>query len=751
MAEQATATKYRICPLCETTCGLEIGVAGDRVVSIRGDRDDVFSRGFVCPKGAALTQLHDDPDRLREPLVRRDGELRPASWDEAFAEIERRLLPLIAEHGKDAVAVYLGNPNVHNFGLTLYGQALLRALRTSNIYSASTVDQIPKQLAAGMMFGTFLTVAVPDIDRTDYLLVLGANPFESNGSLWTVPDFAGRLRSLRERGGRCVVVDPRRTRTAEAADEHVFIRPGTDAHLLMAIVNVLFADDRVDLAGLAEHVTGVDRVEQAAAALPPESVAEVCGVSAATIRRIAHELADARRAAVYGRIGTCTQEFGTAASWLVDVCNVLTGNLDREGGAMFPKAAAFQGNTHGTPGVGRGVRTGRRRSRVRGAAEVMGELPVACLSEEIETPGEGRIRALISIAGNPVLSTPNGGRLDAALGTLEFMVSLDVYVNETTRHADVILPGLSPLQTQHFDAVFPQFGCRNAVRYSAPVFPTPDDRPAEWQTLLRLTGIVTGQGAKPDVDALDDFVASSQIQRAIGDEHSSIYGRDAAEIFAALEARKGPERLLDLALRTGPWGDGFGARPEGLTLAKLEAQPHGIDLGPLESRVPEILRTPSGKIELAPEPFLGEARRLAETAGQGVSPAELRLVGRRHLRSNNSWMHNLPLLAGGRARCTLQMHPSDAERLGLRDGARARVTSRAGSVDLAVELTDAIMPGVVSIPHGWGHDRPGIRLRVAAAEPGVNSNVLADEMALDPLSGNAVLNGIPVRVEPLAA
>jgi anaerobic selenocysteine-containing dehydrogenase len=374
----------------------------------------------------------------------------------------------------------------------------------------------------------------------------------------------------------------------------------------------------------------------------------------------------------------------------------------------------------------------------------MGEFPVSCLSEEIETPGSGQIRALITIAGNPVLSTPNGARLDRALASLDFMVSLDVYVNETSRHADVILPGLSPLETSHYDLAFSQLGYRNAVRYSPPLFEQPADQVPEWQTLLRLTGIVTGQGAKADIAALDDFVAMSQIQRLVGEEHSPLHGRDAGEIFAALEPRCGPERLLDLGLRTGVWGDAVGARPGGLTLARLEGKPHGIDLGALEPRVPEILRTPSGKIELAPEMLIADVPRLREALLR-PSP-EFQLVGRRHLRSNNSWMHNLPLLAGGRARCTLQIHPSDAGRLGLEDGSMARVASRAGSVELAVEVTDAIMPGVVSIPHGWGHDRPGARLQVAAAEPGVNSNLLADELAIDPISGNAVLNGIPVTV-----
>jgi anaerobic selenocysteine-containing dehydrogenase len=741
-------TKYRICPLCEATCGLEVVVDDRQVIAVRGDDADVFSQGFICPKGVALAQLDQDPDRLREPLVRRDGQLVPVSWDDAFADIERRVMPIVAQHGADAVAVYLGNPNVHNLSLALYGQALLRTLRTKNVFSASTVDQMPKQLAAGLMFGTFTSVAVPDIERCDFLLMLGANPVDSNGSLWTVPDFPGRLRALQQRGGRCVVVDPRRSRTAVAADQHVFIVPGTDAYLLMGIIHTLFAEGLVNLGRLAEHTTGVAAVEAAAAPFSAAAVAPVCGISAETIRQLAHDLAHAPRAAVYGRIGTCTQAFGTTASWLVDVCNVLTGNLDRAGGVMFPSAPAFAINTHGTPGIGRGVRTGRRHSRVRSAPEVAGELPVACLAEEIETPGDGQIRALITIAGNPVLSTPNGERLARALESLECMVSLDIYLNETTRHADVILPGLSPLEESHYDVIFPQFGYRNAARYSPPVFVAPADRPREWQTLLRLTGIVAGQGAGADLDALDDFVATTQVQRAVGDPQCPVHGRDPGEVMAALAPRRGPERLLDLALRTGPYGDGFGKHPEGLSLARLEAHPHGIDLGPLQPRIPESLRTPSGKIEVAPQQLLDDVDRLSAGLGSPHRNGELVLVGRRHLRTNNSWMHNLPQLAGGRPLCTLSVHPDDATRLGLTDGAPARVTSRTGAVELPVEVTRDIMPGVVSIPHGWGHDQPGTRLRVAAERPGVNSNRLADELALDPLSGNAVLNGIPVRVAP---
>ncbi|MCK6556057.1 molybdopterin oxidoreductase family protein [Candidatus Binatia bacterium] len=743
-------TRYRICPLCEATCGLALTVEGRGVTAVRGDDADVFSHGFVCPKGAALADLDTDPDRLREPLVRRDGVHVPVSWEDAFAEVERRLTPIVAAHGTNAVGAYVGNPNAHNLALLTYGQVFLRALRTPNIFSASTVDQIPKQLACGLMFGSFLSVPVPDIDRTDLLVILGANPVDSNGSLWTVPDFPGRLRALRQRGGRCVVVDPRRTRTAEAAGEHVAIRPGTDALFLFAIVNTLFAEGLVRPGSLADLATGSDAVRTAAAPFTPAAVAAACGISADTTQHLARDLAAAERAVVYGRIGTCAQTFGTLASWLVDVINILTGHLDRPGGAMFPLAPAFAANAEGASGSGRGVRIGRRHSRVRRAHEVMGELPTACLAEEIETPGEGQIRALFTVAGNPVLSTPNGARLARALDRLELMVSVDIYLNETTRHADIVLPGLSPLETGHYDVVFPQLAYRNAARYSPPVFAPPSGRPTEWEILLRLAGIVMGQGAGADLRSLDDFVIGAQVQRAVDNPHSPVHARDAGDIFAALAPRVGPERLVDLALRTGPYGDAFGARPGGLSLARLEAEPHGVDLGPLAPRLPDLLRTPSGKIELAPRAIMGDVARLRAALSDGGGERPFRLVGRRHLRSNNSWMHNLPSLSGGRDRCTLQVNPADAGRLGLSDGSRARITSRAGSVEAAVEVTAAIMPGVVSLPHGWGHHLDGTRLRLAAVRPGVNSNLLTDEEALDPISGNAVLNGIPVSVEAAA-
>ncbi|MFN7724523.1 MAG: molybdopterin-dependent oxidoreductase [Rubrivivax sp.] len=731
-------THYRICPLCEACCGLQVSTQGGQVVAIRGAENDPFSKGYLCPKAYALKDLHEDPDRLRQPLVRRHGELQPATWAEAFGEIEARLPPLLAEHGPDAVALSVGNPSAHKIGLLLYFARLARALGTKNVFSASTLDQMPKQLSSGWMFGHWLSIPVPDIARTQHLLVIGANPMASNGSLWTVPDFRGHAKALRARGGRLVVVDPRRTETAALADAHHAIRPGADVFLLAAMVHTLFEEGLVKPGRLAPLLAGVDAVRDAVAAFTPEAVAERCGLTAEVVRGLARDLAAATHAAVYARIGTCTQAYGTLCSWLVDVLNALTGQLDAPGGAMFPQAPAFAGNTQGAPGRGRGVLTGRWRSRVSGAPEVYGELPMGCLAEEIETPGAGQVRALITVASNPVLSAPGGPRLAQALEGLDFMVSLDIYLNETTRHADVVLPGLSPLEDSHYDVAFPQFSWRNQARYSRPVFTPPADHPPEWQNLLRIAAIAQGRGAEADVLALDDELLQADLRRHAGDQ--------APAVAAALAGLTGPERLLDLALRTGPYGDGFGQHPEGLTLARVAAAEAGLDLGPLQPRLPEALRTPSGRVELAPPALLADLPR-AWADLQTPAPA-LQVIGRRDVRSNNSWMHNLPTLAKGPDRCTLLVNPATAAAHGLADGARAQLATSQGQLTVTVELSDSVGPGVVCLPHGWGHDLAGARLQLAAQRPGVNLNALLDPAERDPLSGNAVLSGQAVTLTP---
>lgn len=742
----SSRTALRICPLCEATCGLTLTIEGTRVTGARGDREDVFSKGFICPKGASIGGLDEDPDRLRAPLVRKDGVLTEASWSEAFDVIARALPALVREHGPQAVGVVLGNPNVHTMAGALYPPALLAALRTRSLFTASTLDQMPKHVSSGLLFGDPNSIPVPDLDRTDHLLMLGANPLESNGSLCTAPDFPGRLKALRRRGGSLTVIDPRRTRTARLADRYVAIRPGTDALLLAAMAHVLFEEKLTDPGALADHVEGIDEVADAVRDFTPDAVAAACDVDAATIRTLARELAAAPTAAVYGRIGSCTVEHGTLASWLVDVLNVLTGNLDRPGGALFPLSATARAPRPAAPG--KGFALGRWASRVSGHPEAKGELPMSALAEEIGTPGEGRIRALIVLAANPVLSAPDGDRLDGALADgLDFMVSVDPYLNETSRHADVVLPPPPPSQSAHFDFAFNTLAVRNQVRYTRPALPLGEGRMDEAEILARLVLAVSGaHGAEPD--AVDTMIIDRALGKAVADPLSPVHGRDPAGIAAELTGRTGAERRLDLMLRLGPYGDGFGSDPDGLSLERLLAHPHGIDLGPLAPRVPEVLTTRSGRVELFPAPIAADLPRLRSALDGRTDPEALVLVGRRHLRSNNSWLHNVAALRGGSNVCTLQIHPEDAARLGLTDGAPATVTADGGELTVPVEVTDGVRTGVVSLPHGWGHNRPGTRMSVASAQPGVNVNQLLDGSRLDPLSGTAVLNAIPVTVTP---
>ncbi|MEU9302747.1 molybdopterin oxidoreductase family protein [Streptomyces sp. NPDC048269] len=771
-------TALRICPLCEATCGLTLTIEDATVTGARGDREDVFSHGFICPKGAAFGPIDSDPDRLRAPLVRRDGRLQEATWEEAFDAIAAAVPALVGEYGAQAVGVVLGNPNVHTMAGALYPPLLLKALGTRNLFTASTLDQMPKHVSSGLLFGDPFAIPVPDLDHTDFLLLLGANPLESNGSLCTAPDFPGKLKALRARGGTLVVVDPRRTRTARLADRHLAPRPGSDALLLAALAHTLLAEKLAAPGTLEEHTQGLGELATALGSFTPEAVAPACDLTAAEIRTLARELAAAPTAAVYGRIGSCTVEYGTLASWLVDVLNILTGNLDRPGGALFPLSATGPAPRPGRPG--KGFALGRWSSRVSGHPEAKGELPIAALAEEIEIPGDGRVRVLLAIAANPVLSAPDGDRLDRALAGLDFMVSVDPYLNETSRHAHVVLPPPPPSQSAHFDFAFNGFAVRNQARYSPAVVPLEDGRMDECEIQARLVLAVSGMHGSAAPDAIDELAIRTTLAKETADPRSRLHGQDPAVLTGLLTGRSGPERRLDLMLRLGPYGDQFaaadgaaadgaaadeaqaggadadagaGVRVEGeaatlgLSLERLLAHPHGIDLGPLRPRLPGVLKTRSGRIELLPDPIAAELPRMR--AALADRPAALVLVGRRHLRSNNSWLHNVPALTGGSNRCTLQIHPEDADRLGLADGGRARITADGGSLEVPVEVTDTVRTGVVSLPHGWGHDRGGARLSVASATPGVNVNQLLDGTRLDPLSGTAVLNGFPVELAPL--
>jgi anaerobic selenocysteine-containing dehydrogenase len=712
-------------------CGLEIQVEGGKVTSIRGNRDDVWSRGHLCPKGVSLAQVHDDPDRIRRPMIKVDGQWREVSWDAAFRRCTELLTPVIEKYGIGAVTAYTGNPLAHSFSLARYAGVLMGMSGMPITYSPGTVDQWPKNLSSHLMYGLWWNFPVPDIERTDLLVIMGANPAASQGSLLAAPDVMGLIAEIRKRG-KVIVIDPVRTQTAAQADEWLPIVPGTDAALLLAVAHTLFDEGLVNA---GPHVEGLETMRRVAAEWRPERVGTVTGIDENRIRALARELAGTEKSVVYGRIGLCNQEFGSLASWLVDVINILTGHFDTPGGAMFPKPAAWSITTQPLPGLEGGLAEfGRWRTRVRGAKEVLGQAPVSCMAEEIATPGEGQLKALITVAGNPVLSTPGGDKLDEVLPMLEAMISVDLWLNETTRHADVILPGLSPLEQPHHDDLILLFAIRSIANYSAPVF-DPGDRPHEWEILIRLTGLCTGTPAEEvDVAAIDD---------GFFDYLAFTRGLDGAEI-RKLYQHGGPERMLDLTLRTGPFGDQYGKNPGGLTLDMLKANPNGIDFGPMVPQLPDMLGTLDKKIHLAPQYLLDDLPRLAARMERPAEP--LVLVSRRHLRSNNTWLHNVPALMKGKDRCTLLMHPEDAARWGVADADVVTVKSEAGEIKVPVEVTDAIKPGVVSMPHGWGHGKPGTRMSVANGSPGANTNVLSPPTFLDQPSGNGALNGIPVTI-----
>ncbi|MBL8949272.1 MAG: molybdopterin-dependent oxidoreductase [Myxococcaceae bacterium] len=696
----------RACTLCEATCGVVITTENGRITDLRGDPDDPFSKGYLCPKAMGLKDVHEDPDRLKTPRVREGSTWKEVSWDEAFARTAEALGRVQREHGRDAVGMYLGNPSVHNLGSILYAPLFMRALRTKNRFSATSVDQLPHMLAAYLMFGHQLLFPIPDLDRTDHFLIFGANPAVSNGSLMTAPGMPRRLKELRARG-KVIVVDPRHTETAQLATEHHFIRPGTDALALLAMLNVLFEENLTRPGRLAQHTDGLDAVRDAAKAFPPERVAAATGIAADALRTLARDFAAAKAPVAYGRMGISTQEFGALCAWLINCVNLVMGRLDEPGGAMFTAPAVDLVANPALVGPGH---FGRWRSRVRGLPEFGSELPAAVLAEEISTDGPGQIRALITNAGNPVLSTPNGAALERALPKLDFMVSVDFYLNETTRHAHVLLPPTFALEREHYDIAFNLLAVRNVAKWSPAVFERSPEQRHDWEifaTLTRLVGDPTSLGRSLR------FKAEATAMKALG-----------------------PRRVLDVLLRTGP---------RKISVKKLEAAAHGLDLGALEPCFPARLVHKSKRIAAAPAPMLEDLKRL-EAKLAAERPDGLVLIGRRDLRTNNSWMHNSERLVKGERRCTLLMHPADAGERKLTDGQKVRLSSASGSVDVELELTEDIMRGVVSMPHGWGHGRDGVQLKVAAAHAGASINDVTDAAVVDALSGNAGFCGLSVSV-----
>ncbi len=714
-------TVYRSCHLCEATCGLGIDVEDDRIVAVRPDDDDVLSHGFVCPKGVAIGAVHHDPDRLRTPVRRTAaGGFEPIGWDDAFALVADRLRAVRSRHGADAIAVYMGNPIVHNHGALLVRSGLLKAIGTRNSYSASSQDTAPRFATSYWLYGSSLAIPVPDIDRTHYFLCIGANPYVSNGSFLTAPDIKTRMRAIRARGGRVVVVDPRSTETARDADEWVPIRPGTDAAFLLAMVQTLVADGRVDGARIGTIADGWERIVPHLAAFTPERVAAWTGVRADVTRRLARELADAPSGVAYTRVGVCNAKFGTLGTWATDLLNLAAGRLGEVGGWMFPSPAIDVAAL--MPYLGDGW--GRWRSRVRNLPETLGDLPSATLADEMATPGPGQVRAFLCFAGNPVLSVPNGRRLARALDGLEFMVAIDLYVTETSRHADVILPPAWALAEDHVDLLFPNHAVRNTVRFSGPVVPPGAEERVDWQILLE---IAERMGGGP-------------------------FGMRAADAVYRVAKRVGyrwnPTTIANLILRAGRHGDRFLPWSKGLNLRKVAETPHGIDLGPLEPGVARRVLHRDHRVRVAPAPMLGGLAEL-EQAMSRPAPA-LVLIGRREVRTCNSWMHNVPALVAGRERCVLYVHPADAERAGVRTGSAAILESRVHTGEVRVQVTDDITPGVVSLPHGWGHAEVAPWQRVAGAHPGVSVNDWTDDGDVESLVGQSVLNGVPVQLRAAA-
>jgi len=735
-------THYHTCNLCEAMCGIEIEHRGDEILAIRGDKDDPFSRGHICPKAVALQDLHHDPDRLRHPVKRTADGWVPISWDEALDETARRLHNIQEVHGKDSVALYFGNPTAHNHGALFTLLPFVKALRSRQRYSATSADQLPHQLATWQLFGHQALFPIPDVDRTDYFLIIGGNPLASNGSIMTVPDVKGRLKALQKRGGKVVVVDPRRTETAKMADEHHFVRPGTDVYLLLAIAQVLFEELLVAPGKLDPILDGKKDLARLVVNWTPEKVAETVGMTAGAIRKLARDIAAAPRAAIYSRVGVTTSAHSTLSAWLVYLINILTGNLDREGGVMFTKPAfdivalgALSGDTGSFD---------RYRSRVHGYPEFGGEFPVTTLADEMLTPGKGQVKAFVSHAGNPVLSCPDGRKLDKALGQLDFMVSIDFYINETTRHADIILPPTGQLEHAQFDPIFQAVAVRNVVKFTPPLVAKPEGSLHDWEILNGLTTRLNRLRARDRRTRLQ-ITATDRFVRKLGDRG-----------------------LVDLGLRLGPYGtagkvlddlrrDGLHSLPtvawkvlkgqrKGLTLKKLLAEPHGIDLGPLEPMLPERLYTRDQRINLVPALYFRALQGLP--APRPVAPDQMLMIGRRHIRSNNSWMHNSQRLVKGKGRCNVMIHPEDAERLAVADGDDLVVSTPSGTLTLPAWVCDDIMPGVISVPHGWGHDREGVKLGVARRVAGQSVNDIIGSNRVEAVTAMAQLNGIPVTVEP---
>ncbi len=702
-------THFRTCNLCEAMCGIEIKHDGTKVLSIKGDKNDPFSKGYICPKATALQDLHEDSDRLRHPVERTANGWKKISWDDALDKVAAGIQSVQKKHGQNALGIYLGNPNVHNLGGMLTIKHLLNSVKTRSRFSATSIDQLPHHIVSMHLFGHMLRIPVPDVNRTHYMLIIGGNPLASNGSIMTAANMRQKLKDIKAREGKVVVIDPRRTETADIASEHHFIRPATDVLFLLAMLNEIYAQGYVDKAQADNRAAAlapeIARLADFAKDYSAESVASITGITANEIKQLVKEFCEAESAVCYGRMGVSVQEFGLLSQYLIMVINIVTGRLDEVGGLMFPNPAVDVVNNSG-PGY-----LGKRHSRVSNLPDFNGDYPVVAMGNEMLVEGEGQLKGFISVAGNPVLSTPNGEKLDKAFSNLEFMVAIDYFVTETSRHANIILPPVSPLERDHYDVTFNNFAVHNVAKYSKALFRKNKNAKHDWQIYLELAKRLDKKAP-----------LTTKIER---------------RLVKAL----GPKFLLDQGLRRGPYA--------GMSLNKLEKNPHGLDLGPLKTMLPQALKHKDKQIHLNVDFYQADLARV-QTMVQDYDAQQVLLIGRRHVRSNNSWLHNSYRMVKGKPRCTLMLHPETAKEYGIKDAQSVKVTSRVGSVIIVAEVTDELMPGVVSIPHGWGHGRKGVKQKIAQAHAGVSVNDLTDDTLIDRLSGNAAVNGVPVQLEAVA-
>lgn len=702
-------THLRTCTLCEAMCGIVVKHDGDKVLSIKGDKDDPFSQGYICPKATALQDLHEDPDRLRHPVERTASGWKKIGWPEALDKVAAGISAVQKKHGKNALGIYLGNPNVHNMGGMLTVKHLLNSIKTRSRFSATSIDQLPHHIVSMHLFGHMLRIPVPDVNRTQHMLIIGGNPLASNGSIMTAPNMRQKIKDIKARDGKVVVIDPRRTETAELASEHHFIRPATDVLLLLAMLNEIYIQGYADKARAKDNkaialTPAIERMADFAKDYSAESVASITGISASEIKRLVTEFCEADSSVCYGRMGVSVQEFGLLCQYLIMVINIVTGRLDEVGGLMFPNPAVDLVNNSG-PGY-----LGKRHTRVSHLPDFNGDYPVVAMADEMLVAGEGQLKAFMCVAGNPVLSTPNGEKLDEALAQLEFVVAIDYFVTETSRHANIILPPASPLEREHYDVTFNGFAVHNVAKYSPALFTKHKDAKHDWQIYLELAKRLDKKPAM-----------TTRIERE-------------------LVTRLGPKFVLDQGLRRGPY--------QGMTLSKLKKNPHGMDLGPLKRMLPQAIKHKDKQIALNVDFYQADLARVQEMMAN-YDAEQILLIGRRHVRSNNSWLHNSQRLVKGKPRCTLMLHPDTAKDYGIEDGQDVQVTSRVGCVTIVAEVTDELMAGVVSIPHGWGHGRSGVKQKIAQAHAGVSVNDLTDDTLIDELCGNAAVNGVPVQLKPV--